>query len=261
VDYVFILKKLFWMIFPPLNLTMILLLGGIWMQQRRIGGGRVTVNIAILLFVICGVAPTGQFLMERLEQRYDEPRLPRDVSGILVLGGAFDVNLSGARGMPTVYGSGERVMEAIRLMRIYPETPLIYSGGNGLLDSTAPPETLVFRDYLARLGVNDANVRYESKSRDTYENVRYSRVLAKPDKDSVWILVTSASHMPRAMALMKKNWAGKVIAYPVDYQTPGTGDLTFNLDILGNYAAMHNAMREYLALLFYRIGGKIDSLL
>ncbi len=261
MDYVFILKKLLWMIFPPLNLTMILLLGGIWMQQRRIGGGRVTVNIAILLFVICGVAPTGQFLMERLEQRYAEPRLPRNVTGILVLGGAFDVNLSGARGMPTVYGSGERVMEATRLMRLYPETQLIYSGGNGLLDMSAPPETLIFSDYLQRQGIADSHVRYESKSRDTYENIRYSRLLAKPDKDSVWILVTSASHMPRAMALINKYWAGKVIPYPVDYQTAGDGDLNFNLDILGNYAAMHNAMREYLALLFYRISGKIDSML
>jgi uncharacterized SAM-binding protein YcdF (DUF218 family) len=39
----------------------------------------------------------------------------------------------------------------------------------------------------------------EGKSRNTAENARLSRALAAPGPDDVWVLVTSASHMPRAM--------------------------------------------------------------
>lgn len=260
MDYAFTLKKIAWILFPPLNLTMLLLLGGLAMKTYRMRGGRALFAAGVALFIAFGLLPSGQYALSVLERQYNPPALPAKIDGIVVLGGAFDVKMSGAHAMPAVYGSAERVIEAARLMRRYPAAPLIYSGGNGLLEGNMPPETVVFQDFLRRLGISDSEVRYETRSRDTYENIIYSRAIARPGKGSVWILVTSAWHMPRAMALAKKYWPGVMLAYPVDYQTLGTNaDIKPSFDILGNYEAATMAMREYLAILLYRIGGKINS--
>ena len=146
-------------------------------------------------------------------------------------------------------------------MRLYPKTTLLFSGGNGTLNDDVPSESTIFKNFLANQYVPDTHVKYEDQSRNTYENIIYSVRMARPGPKDTWILVTSAAHMPRAIALMLKlGWKGWIIPYPVDYQTRGTPkDYALNPDILGNYNAMHLATREYLALLAYRLGGRIGG--
>jgi uncharacterized SAM-binding protein YcdF (DUF218 family) len=61
-------------------------------------------------------------------------------------------------------------------------------------------------------------VIYESASRTTYENAIFSAALPQVDRSKPWLLLTSAYHMPRAMAVFRKTgW--NVTAYPVDFRT------------------------------------------
>ncbi len=256
----FLVSKLFWLIFPPLNLVIWCLLIGVALWRHRKEGSRFFMTLGIVLFAACGIMPTGKLMLQGLENSYPRPQVPQKFTGILVLGGAFDVEVSQARQTPTFYGSAERVTETLRLMHDHPEAIVLFSGGNGTLNTDLSSEADVFRTFMTEQGIRKNRIYYETKSRNTYENIVFSQAMAKPGPREVWLLVTSAAHMPRAMAIMQKQgWPGIVIPYPVDYQTTGTAaDFRFSTDVLGTFGSMHQAMREYLALLAYRIGGKID---
>ena len=76
-----------------------------------------------------------------------------------------------------------------------------------------------------------------------------------------WVLVTSAWHMPRAVALFRHNgWP--VIPDPVDFHTFGTtADWRPNPDPIAGLARLSIAVREWIGLLAYRLSGRTDDVL
>ena len=75
------------------------------------------------------------------------------------------------------------------------------------------------------LGVAHDRITAEEQSRNTIENAVFSRLIAQPKPGEHWLLVTSAFHMPRAIAAFRA--AGfPVEAYPVDWRTRGPIDAT-----------------------------------
>jgi uncharacterized SAM-binding protein YcdF (DUF218 family) len=108
--------------------------------------------------------------------------------------------------------------------------------------------------------VPEARLILETKSRDTYENALLTRDLVKPAAGEVWILVTSANHMPRAMGTFKKlGWT--VIPYPVDYRRLGEGDEAFGRNLGRGLNLLTIALREWLSLAHYYFAGRIDQML
>ena len=258
----FIVSKLLWLCLSPLNMIVLLC-----MASAILGGcakkyGRISLGLAAAIAIVIIVLPTGRIMLHNLEQSRPPLRImPAKVDGILILGGAFNASITQAIGQTTLNDASERVTEASRLMRLYPNATVIYSDGNGSLDRTLPPETGLFQRYLREQGLSDARVIYERRSRNTYENIMYSLSAAHPDKTQTWMIVTSAWHMPRVMAVVaKQRWPGTIIADPVDFHTmPGWHDFLFSADMLANLTAFQTASHEYIGLIAYRIGGKIDS--
>ena len=74
------------------------------------------------------------------------------------------------------------------------------------------------------------------------------------------LLITSAFHMPRSVALFQK--AGiSVMPWPVDYRT--RGDLGLRLDFTQpslNAQITSTAAREWMAIIGYRLAGRIDGI-
>ena len=52
---------------------------------------------------------------------------------------------------------------------------------------------------LEQLGLPPDRVVFENTSRTTWENAAKTYDLVKPQRGDLWILLTSASHMPRAV--------------------------------------------------------------
>lgn len=161
--------------------------------------------------------------------RDDDPAL---VSGVIALGGTF----SGAQ------SPGERMEAAVRLSRRYPLARILYSGmeevaGAGARDAAA---------FLASEGVAPSRVIIEGHSENTSQNARFSSRLVKPRPDELWLLTTSAAHMPRAIGAFRA--AGfSVAAYPVEYKRDDT-------------RACRVALKEIVGLALYRLTGRTQSL-
>lgn len=260
----FYVSKLFWLLLPPLNFIVLCGALGLLFGGRKTKTGSALLCIGCALFIVFGILPTGKIMLRSLEERYPPPsQLPAHINGVLVMGGAFDVGTSLARHNPTMYDSAERISEAVRLMKLYPQATIVYSGGNTSFYAMNPSEAEVFKAYLAGQMIPDTNVRYEHQSRNSYENVMYSLLVAKPTAKDTWLIVTSAAHMPRTINVLEaQHWPGTLVPDPVDFQTAGDNtDFVPDPNIIGNLAAAHLAIREWIALAVYRVMGKTDSLL
>jgi uncharacterized SAM-binding protein YcdF (DUF218 family) len=216
---------------------------------------------SLVLLAVAGLSPLGNALILPLEQRFP----PWDPShgapdGIVVLGGAISSGVSAARGGTALDEAAERVTATAELARRYPNARIIFSGGNGsLIDDEGPEAPYAVRQLVA-LGVDHDRITAEEQSRNTLENAAYSRLLANPKPGERWLLVTSAYHMPRAMAAYRAVGFA-VEAYPVDWRTRGPADLIRPFPSLGEgLRRTDTAAREWIGLFVYRITGKSITL-
>lgn len=91
-----------------------------------------------------------------------------------------------------------RVVEGIRIYKQLKGSKLLFSGGPVF---NPVPEGIGMAKLAADLGVPEKDIVAEAKSKDTEEQALIIKDIAGKDK---MILVTSAYHMPRSMALFKK---------------------------------------------------------
>jgi uncharacterized SAM-binding protein YcdF (DUF218 family) len=100
---------------------------------------------------------------------------------------------------------------------------------------------------LARtLGVPPEKLVAESQSRDTYGNARGVQAFVK---EVPFLLVTSASHMPRAMDIFQK-LGMKPIAAPADFHFSKHHEYSDFLPSGENLATMEALVHEYLGLAY-----------
>ncbi|QQG35394.1 MAG: YdcF family protein [Micavibrio aeruginosavorus] len=216
--------------------------------------------LGVGLFVAFGVVPTGPSLLAWLETQHSRPReLPGDVAGIIVLGGAFDTYLSNIYGWPILNDGVERVLDGAMLARYYKDATLLFSGGSGRLvhrERTEAEDAQVFFSSYPDL---KERIRYENRSRNTWQNAAFSRDMAQPRAGERWILVTSAYHMPRAAMMFKAAGWPEIITWPTDYRTNGKIDLMpHKLDVLGNLYHSHLAVRELIGHAVYKARAKMN---
>ncbi len=176
--------------------------------------------------------------------------------GIVVLGGAIDTRISLGRREAAITGAAERFTVAAELAGRFPNARLLVSGETRTVDNKNYIETMV----LIKLGVSPDRIVYESDSRNTYQNATMGAAIVKPDPDDTWLLVTSASHMPRSVGVFCK--AGfRVQPWPVDYRTTGWNDAWrfFRQPSQGLHLA-DIAVKEWLGLAAYWIAGRTSAL-
>lgn len=259
----FSVSKLFWLFFQPLTIIFVFLLLAlvlIWTGFRKTG---LTVLIAgALVLFISAYTTLGSVLLSPLEDRFaKQSELPQHVDGIVVLGGYMNGDINAGRPGFELNSAADRIVETMRLARLYPDAKIIISGGDGAFFEDALPEADSTRTMLADLGFSGGRFIFENKSRNTVENAQFSKALAEPKPGETWLLVTSAYHMPRSIGCFRK--AGfDIVAWPVDYKTPAKQSFSFYLESPNEALSRFSvAMREWVGLAAYWLTGKTDMLL
>ena len=255
----FYLSKIIWAVLDPANLIALLFAAGLMagaLRFRKTGAGLLLSSFLILL--VCGVLPLGQSALYFLETRIMRPAsLPDRIDGILVLGGAVETAKSERSGQTELNEGAERLTTAIALSRQYPDAKIVFSGGNNALRRATRSEGRDTAVFLAGMGVDNPNVIYEKNSRNTYENIKNSYQLVKPSPGENWLLVTSAFHQKRSLAIAAKQGWG-LIPYPVDYRSQGRYlFLPSRLDVLDNLYSSRLFLREMVGIAAYKMTGKL----
>ena len=259
------ISKLFWFVAAPSSVIAIafaLAFVAWFFNWRRLARGSALAGAA--LYLIFGVAPTGTLLALALENRFARP--PADApapDGIIVLGGAMDDQMLVKRGALVLGPSGTRMSEAVALSRRYPQAKFVFTGGSADLagHTHAMTEAEAARRFFEAMGVAPGRTILEDHSRNTFENAVFTRDLVKPKPGERWLLVTSATHMPRSMGIFRQ--AGfEVVAWPAHYFTYGSwrSALQPNLQPSDGLWITDIAVREWIGLIVYRLTGKSNAL-
>jgi uncharacterized SAM-binding protein YcdF (DUF218 family) len=255
-------SKIAWFFATPSNLLACLVLAGlvfVWMGRARIGFRLASGAAAGLM--IAGLSPLANVLILPLEDRFAVPQVaPENVTGIIVLGGTYDAEVTNLRGQMALNESGERILALAELARRHPQARLIYSGGGSTFTPDSTPEASLVEKTAPALGLDPARIEYERQSMNTYENAVFSKAIAQPRSGETWLLVTSAFHMPRSVGVFRQ--AGfDVVPYPVDYRTAGARSLMRPFGFVGEGLRRTDiASKEWIGLVAYWLTGKTDAL-
>lgn len=227
--------------------------------------GTVLLTIVLLFYYLLSIEPIAYFFAKSLEKNNKTIALEKEaanVEAIVILaggvnkkgGGRIDHELSGP--------SWRRLWHGIELFKKFKgELPILFSGGSGDPFDPTPVEAYLAKSYATTIGIPDGMFWVESKSRNTFESgIEIKRILDEHFagvKHHRIILVTSALHMPRSIAVMKKIGLNPIPS-SADF---AIGKLT--LDPFSFFPSLHNlyisnfAIHEWIGIGGYKLLGRI----
>ena len=256
-----ILAKLLLPLIAPLGWSAGLwLLGAVLYWRGRRQGAVWCMVLGIALLLAMSSPLVGERLLGALEREY--PTVAVDASptaeGIVVLGG---VTVPPVAPRQEVEASGgiDRLLHGMRLYRAEKAPVLIFSGGIlTLLTGSSMSEAEQFLQLATAIGIDSAAVILEGRSRNTHENACYVRDILVARGWHRVLLVTSASHMRRAVAVFQAQDVD-VIAAPTDVRVV---DRDFSLwQLLPSVSGLEKssiATKEYIGWWVYRLRGWIE---
>ncbi len=258
-DVLFVLSKLFWFAARPGTFALLVALVGLVAVWRGRRWGRWPILAGLGFYLSLLALPLHIWVQMPLEDRFPRPvEAPARVDGIVVLGGAVEQDLTEARGIPALNGAAERMVEPVVLMRRHPEARLVFTGGQGALLHGGLTEADVARQLWAAMGVAPERMLFETAARNTHENGVLTHALAKPRPGEVWLLITSASHMPRSVGVFRQaGW--QVVPWPVNYRTGRGLNVWYNASLPTRLGEFEWGMREWIGMVAYRLLGRTDA--
>ena len=258
----FYLSKILWLIVNPFNIFIFITLFTMFLYF--INFRRLSLIIYLINFIFIALIsflPIGSYLTYIIEKEFHtNTKIPERVDGILILGGATNPLLFKEFDQISLNGSAERLVESVMIIRKFEKAKVIFSGGSGIVNRSDLGHSQVAKLFYKQMGVDTNKIFFEDKSRNTHENIIYSKKIAKPKKNENWLLITSAFHMKRALLIAEKNnW--KFIPYAVDFKNIKEFKLTPNLNLLSNLNSFQSGLHEWLGLVSYYLMGRTEKFL
>ncbi|MGK0173127.1 MAG: uncharacterized SAM-binding protein YcdF (DUF218 family) [Gammaproteobacteria bacterium] len=242
----------------PLGLAILLaLVAGfcLLMRWRRAATSFGIISVTVLW--ICSAPSFADWAMGTLERQYP-PRAIADTPSAdvaIVLGGAVNQPMAPRVAIELIQSS-DRVLHAARLYRAGKVARILVSGGNIPWLPSIETEAQLIRRLLIEWGVPDEAIATAGASRNTYENALEIVQMRKNSSFDSALLVTSAAHMPRAMAVFRR--AGiPVTASTTDVEVVDGAPFTILrwLPDAGALAMTTAAMKEWIGFWAYRARG------
>jgi len=266
MDFLFAFKKFVSRFLFPAPLIFYPLVAGlllIWLGKtpRKQKAGKICLLVSGVLFWMFTAGPVPEILLHSLEDDFppfdSATALPAGQSPkfIVVLAGDFSFDPK----VPITTGVGPRtaarMAEGVRIHRLYPGSKLVFTGGR--LSGNEPRSMAEMMAELAALwGIPKDDIVLENLARDTKDHVKYLKDVLGPEP---FVLATTASHMPRAMALFRRGGLHPIAA-PVTFQTGGNPwGLSWDWIIprAGRLEKAEGAFYEYMGLMWSKLRGEI----
>ena len=270
-------SKLLPSFFYPLGFSCILILIALVLLGKKSHFPRVTqmakgcLGAALLILWLSSTSLGARLALGSLEQgliSYGSIESLPIVDAIVVLGGATH-GASDTRIYPEVTDAGDRLVHTVRLYRAGKAKRIILSGGRiqwqqGSTESQNPSKVLSeaedMKSLLELFGIPDRAFILEPDSLNTYQNAINTKALLEENNFKQILLVTSAFHMPRALAIFKKLGIDAIPA-PTDFRVSREESPSFQqfcLDLLPSAEQLKNTsmgMKEYVGFWVYRLRG------
>ncbi|NVJ53224.1 MAG: YdcF family protein [Campylobacteraceae bacterium] len=250
----FTLKKLISALLMPLSIGLTLFIIGLFylliQKQRKANFFMV---IAFLWTALIAYSPFSNNLVKSLENQYPSYlKIDKSINYVLVLGSGHVNNEKLSDVSQLSKTALIRLTEGIRIYKELDNAKLILSGYKG---DEKLSNAQMMKNVARELGIKEENIILHEEAKDTKEESEYTK---KTLMKEPFILVTSASHMPRAMKIFEANWLNPIAA-PTDYLAKTEGKI-FSVPKASNLKKTESAMHEYIGILWHTITEKIKFL-
>jgi uncharacterized SAM-binding protein YcdF (DUF218 family) len=211
----------------------------------------------VLLTTVCSPA-IAWLALGTLEWQYPPSSdVPDSAAPLVVLAGAIRAADDGSDNAQLADDSLVRCVHAATLYRRGPRRLIILSGGKVDASRSGPSLARVMHDFMRTMGIPEADLLMEDRSRTTYENAVETAKHLRERKVQRIVLVTEAVHLLRADLCFRK-LGFRVTPVGCNYQAT-----TFDwlpIDFLPSPKAAVNIDRvahEWLGLIWYRLQGRV----
>lgn len=256
--YPFIKTTVITYLFPlPLSLVVFLIgLIFLWILKKQ-KVGKIIMTIGFFLLLLLSLPFFPNLLLGHLEKQYVAFTMERnekdefpDIKYIVVLGGGHILDPRLPITSQFSYPGLVRLIEGMRLYKKIPGAKLILSGGAGISPLT---DAELMSNLSSELGISKDDIILERVSKNTIDEVRFIKSIVKSER---FLLVTSASHMVRSMALSKKLGMNPIPAptgHLIKYDEKGFSIFPDTENLLNSDALIY----EYLALVKEHLWGNL----
>lgn len=261
----FWLKKVIGYWLMPMPLSLLLIVVGVsllrWSSKKRLG--HCTFIAGCVWLLLCTNSGVGTWMVRHFEGRYpaqptllENDPLPARLERcefIAVLGGGHTYVPGWSANNQLSPSALARIVEGVRLARRLPDARLIVSGPvNERVGG--PSHARMLADFAVAFGVSRDRIIEIDTARDTEEEAAGIRAIAG---DKPVALVTSAWHLPRAMALCTRRQID-ALPCPSDYAAPTDRAIVsdFYKWNLGGLERSTKAVYEFIGNTWARLRGK-----
>ena len=257
------LSKLIPLFIYPLGLSCLLLLIALWFCYRRSRWSFIPVLLALIILMSASNVRVSNSLITSLERQY----LPSDnmpqAEAIVVLGGATRSS-EAPRIMPDMSDRGDRLLYAVKLYKDGAAPLILLTGGRIQWFGGGSSEAESMATIMEIMGIPRDVILLESRSLNTHENAVYTKEILKRRNINKILLVTSATHMPRSLAIFRKQGINAIPA-PTDFLVSDRNliESSFStesriLSFFPNTESLDRttqAIKEYIGTFIYRLRG------
>ncbi len=261
----FLLSKLLPPLLYPLGLSLLLQLAALLGRRRRWAPWASASGLA-LLWIASSPWLSRELVwgLEEQASRLTPARAPR-ADAVMVLGGGLRPQLPPRRRVE-VAEAGDRLLSGVALMGEGKAPWLLVSGGvvSFTAGDPAPGEALSAARLAAELGVPPQQILLSDTARNTAEE---ADALARIGRQRGWrtvLLITSATHLPRALASFRRRTDLTIVPVASDYLLPQRRSMgsptaiSVVLNLLPSADALAVStlvLKEHLGSLVYRLRG------
>lgn len=241
-----LIKKFISFFFEPLGIVITLFILGLYYlyKQKHKRAGRFLFG-SVLSLILFSYPPVANYLIAPLENQYQKYQYIQDVKYIHVLGNGHTTDQTQPLSSQVTNDGTKRVLEGIILHNNMPETTIIFTGYKGRTDT---PNAVMNSKLSYALGVEENATLLNPKPEDTREEAEFTKTVVGEEP---FILVTSASHMPRAMMLFRSLGMNPIAAPTAFYKDSEVSWM--RLPSAHALFVSTLAMHEYLGIVYAQI--------
>jgi uncharacterized SAM-binding protein YcdF (DUF218 family) len=259
-----VLSKLLPPLIFPDGMTCLLLLVVILTVRRKPRSALCAATAAFVLLLVASTPLASHLLVGSIEAR-SVPRAPLPIADAIVVLASDAWPAEPPQPFVRVdAATANRLLYAAKLYRDGKAPIVILSGGQLPWRKALPPLSAEMAEVIEIMGVPSYAVIQESESGNTYQSATRTKALLEERNLRQILLVTSALHMPRAMALFRQQGI-QTISAPTDFVSTSTrladdrsswqGLIIALLPSADALERTTQALRELLGSAVYRIAG------
>ena len=248
MEFGFFLKKTVAYFIEPFGMVLALFAIGLYfLFVKKHMFSKLFLSVALGLMVLYSYPPFANHLVENLENKYPKYNYSMSLNYIHVLGSGHNVDPEQPLSSQIGSASIKRDLEGILIHKQIENSKIIFTGYEGGTDTP----TAVMNARLAKaLGVEEENLIVNGLPRDTKEEAEFTKSIVG---NAPFILVTSATHMPRAMMIFESEGLNPIAA-PTNFLKTEFNSY-FKAPGVGSFYQSQIAMHEYIGILWSQISG------